>query len=50
MKTLDDAWNSQDWDVFKKSHAKKYVEKAHRKNAGNVQLVLLDSPTLCVAA
>jgi hypothetical protein len=21
MKTLDDAWNSQDWDTFKKRHA-----------------------------
>jgi hypothetical protein len=22
MKTLDDAWNSQDWDTFNKRHAK----------------------------
>lgn len=22
MKTLDDAWNTQDWDVFEKRHAK----------------------------
>jgi hypothetical protein len=21
MKTLDDAWNSQDWDTFKERHA-----------------------------
>jgi hypothetical protein len=23
MKTLDDAWNSQDWEVFRKRHAEK---------------------------
>lgn len=25
MKTLDDAWNSQDWDTFSKRHADKIV-------------------------
>ena len=25
MKTLDDAWNSQDWDTFNKRHAEEVV-------------------------
>ena len=26
MKTLDDAWNSQDWETFKKRHADNVAE------------------------
>ena len=38
MKTLDDAWNSQDWDTFEERHADKvavYLARSARSNKGS---------------
>jgi chorismate mutase len=43
MKTLDDAWNSQDWDMFEERHelAKFIIEFKKQNNCPNTDIHLI---------
>ena len=36
MKSLDDAWNNQDWDTFSQRHTENVIVKWHCKMARSV--------------